>query len=100
VVSEIDPKPLAIGSIKETFEKYPHLESVLPAMGYGEKQISELRQTIAKADCDTIVVAPPIDIMRIMKLDKSAVRVSCEIQERSKPTLEEIVSEKLRRLPS
>jgi len=96
----VDPKPLAIGSIKETFQKYPHLESVLPAMGYGEKQISELRQTIAKADCDTIVVATPIDITRIMKLDKPTVRVRYEIEERSKPTLEEIVSQKLTRLPS
>ncbi len=96
----VDPKPLAIGSIKETFQKYPHLESVLPAMGYGEKQISELRQTIAKADCDTIVVATPIDITRIMKLDRPTVRVRYEIEERSKPTLEEIVSQKLRRLPS
>jgi len=96
----VDPRPFAVGSIKEIFEKYRQLELVLPAMGYGSQQIKELEHTIAKIDCDAIVVATPIDIRRIMRLDKPAVRVSYEIEERSKPTLEEILSERFKQLPS
>lgn len=96
----VDPRPFAVGSIKETFEKYRQLELVLPAMGYGEKQIKELEETIARVSCDVVVVATPIDIGRIMKLNKTIVRVSYEIEERSKPTLEEILSDRLRELPS
>jgi len=67
-------------------------------MGGGE--IKELEQTIARVNCDTLVVATPIDIGRIMRLDKPAMRVSYEIEERSKPTIEEILSERLKQLPS
>lgn len=88
-----------MGSIKEIFE-CRRLESVLPAMSYGSQQIKELEHTIAKIDCDATVVATPIDIRRIMRLDKPTVRVSREIEERFKPTLEEILSERLRQLPS
>ncbi len=91
----VDPKPYAVGSIKRTYEKYPHLGQVLPAMGYGEKQVRELEQTIAAIDCDLLVMGTPIDLRRIMKLPKPAVRVRYEIRETTKPTLEEI----LRALP-
>jgi len=96
----VDPRPFAVGSIKEALERYRQLELVLPAMGYGTQQIKELEHTITKVDCDAIVVATPIDIRRIMRLNKPAVRVSYEIEERSTPTLEEILSERLRRSPS
>ena len=87
----IDPRKWAVGSIKRTYEKYPTLGKVLPAMGYGEKQIKELEQTIDSIDCDNLVLGTPIDLRRIMKLNKPAVRVSYEIREVTKPTLEEIL---------
>ena len=87
----VDPKPYAVGSIKRTYEKYPHLGQVLPAMGYGEKQIGELEQTIAAIDCDSLVLGTPIDLRRIMNLPKPAVRVRYEIRETTKPTLDEIL---------
>ncbi len=87
----IDPRPFAIGSIKRTYEKYPHLGQVLPAMGYGEKQVKELEQTIAAIDCDSLVLGTPIDLRRIMNLSKPAVRVRYEIRETTKPTLEAIL---------
>ena len=87
----IDPKPFAVGSIKRTYEKYPHLGHVLPAMGYGEKQIKELEQTIAAIDCDSLIFGTPIDLRRIMNIPKPAVRVRYEIRETTKPTLDEIL---------
>jgi predicted GTPase len=87
----VDPRPFAVGSIKRTYEKFPHLGKVLPAMGYGEKQVSDLEQTIAAIDCDSLVLGTPIDLRRIMHLTKPAVRVRYEIRETTKPTLEEIL---------
>ncbi len=87
----IDPRKYAVGSIKRIYERYPHLGKVLPAMGYGEKQIKELEQTIAAIDCDTFVFGTPIDLRRIMKVPKPAVRVRYEIREVTTPTLEEIL---------
>jgi predicted GTPase len=87
----IDPRPFAVGSIKRIYEKYPHLGQVLPAMGYGAKQIKELEQTIAAIDCDSLVLGTPIDLRRIMTLSKPAVRVRYEIRETTKPTLEAIL---------
>jgi predicted GTPase len=87
----IDPRKYAVGSIKRIYEKYPHLGKVLPAMGYGEKQIRELEQTIGSINCDSLVLGTPIDLRRIMKLPKPAVRVRYEIREMTKPTLEEIL---------
>lgn len=94
----VDPKPFAVGSIKKTFEKYGHLELVLPAMGYGKPQIMELEQTIEKIDCDTVILATPTDIRRILKLSKPAATVSYEIEEKTRPTLEDVLRDKLTRL--
>jgi predicted GTPase len=91
----IDPRKYAVGSIKRTYEKYPQLGKVLPAMGYGEKQVRELEQTIGSIDCDAFVLGTPIDLRRILKVPKPAVRVRYEMQEVTKPTLREI----LRSLP-
>ncbi len=87
----INPKPFAVGSIKRTYEKYPHLGHVLPAMGYGAKQVKDLEQTIASIGCDSLVLGTPIDLRRLMNLSKPAVRVRYEIRETTKPTLEEIL---------
>ena len=87
----IDPRPYAIGSIKTIYEKFPNLGRVLPAMGYGQIQISELEKTLARIDCDSFVLGTPIDLRRIMTVPKPAVRVRYEVRETTKPTLEEIL---------
>jgi predicted GTPase len=91
----VDPRPYAVGSIIETFARYGHLSNVLPAMGYGKKQITELEETINRADADAVVIGTPIDLRRLIKIDKPAVRVRYELQEIGEPTLEEIIKEKL-----
>ena len=96
----VDPRPWAIGSIKETFKKYPHLGPVLPAMGYGEKQMKELEETINACDCDVVVLGTPTDLRRYLKLNKPAVRVTYEIEEVSKPTLKEVLEGFMSRLKS
>jgi len=87
----IDPRPYAVGSIKGIYEKYRHLGQVLPAMGYGEKQIRELERTIATIDCESFVLGTPIDLRRILKVPKPAVRVRYEIRETTKPKLDDIL---------
>jgi predicted GTPase len=77
----VDPRPYAIGSIQKTFEKFPHLWRVLPAMGYSDMQRHELEETIKRVPCDLVVVATPIDLARTIKLEKPSVRVAYEIEE-------------------
>lgn len=77
----VDPRPYAVGSIKNTFAKYTHLREVLPAMGYGRTQISELEQTINAADCDYVLVGTPIDLTRLLTINKPALRVTYELAE-------------------
>jgi len=89
----IDPRPFSVGSISESFKKYTHLSNVLPALGYGEKQIQELEQTINNADCDIIVSGTPIDITRVLKTDKTIVRVKYGVGEETEKVLEDIVEE-------
>ena len=87
----VDPKPYAVGSIKTTYEKYPHLGKVLPAMGYGEKQVQELKDTIQTIDFDTLLIGTPIDLRRVMEIKKPAVRVRYEVREVTRPTLDELL---------
>jgi len=87
----IDPRPYAVNSIKETFEKYNHLENVLPAMGYGELQIKDLQQTINAAKCDVVVSGTPIDLNRVLKANKPIIRVRYELQVLGQPSLEEVL---------
>jgi len=89
----IDPRPFAVGSIKDTFEKYYHLENVLPAMGYGKKQMEELQQTINKSDAEAIVIGTPIDLKSVIKIDKPSVRVKYDLQEIGKPDLDDVLGE-------
>lgn len=84
----IDPRPYAVGSIKATFEKYTHCKDVLPAMGYGDAQIKELEDSINAADCDTVIIGTPIDLGRMLKINKPAVRVIYELEERNPGQLE------------
>ena len=88
----VDPRPYAVGSLAETFQKYPHLGSVLPAMGYGERQIRELAATISEVPCDAIVIATPIDLRRLLDLPRPSTRVRYELQEIGRPTLEDVLA--------
>jgi len=87
----IDPRPFAVGSIKKTFEKYSHLDRVLPAMGYGDKQTEELDATIDRIDCDLIISATPIDLNRVITPNKKMLRVRYELEEIGSPTLKDVL---------
>ena len=93
----VDPRPYAVGSIKETYKKYTHLGAILPAVGYGERQIAELKETIDKTPCDTVVIGTPIDLRRVMTIDKPTVRVKYELKVLGPTTLEQILEEFLRK---
>lgn len=87
----VDPRPYAVGSIAETFQKYPHIGPLLPAMGYGEEQIQELEATINATPCDLVLAATPIDLRRVLKVRYPVDRVRYELQVLGRPTLEEIL---------
>ncbi len=89
--SIVDPRPYAVGSIAETFRRFPHLGPVLPAMGYGEAQMQELRATIERTPCDLVLVATPVDLARLLNLSRPTLRVSYEIEERSRPGLRDVL---------
>ena len=90
----IDPRPFAIGSIKQTYQKYPNIGRLLPAMGYGQEQTKELETTINNSDAELVIIGTPIDLSRIMQIDKNYVRVSYELQEIGKPDLKEILQKR------
>jgi predicted GTPase len=90
----VDPRPFAVGSIAETFEQYPNVGQLLPAMGYGRKQMEDLRETIARSDADLVLIGTPIDLRRLIDLDKPALRVTYRLQEVGEPTLEQVLVEK------
>jgi predicted GTPase len=90
----VDPRPFAVGSIKETFAKYPHVTQLLPAMGYGRKQMEELRETIERSDADLVLIGTPIDLRRVIELDKPALRVTYRLQEIGEPTIAQLLAER------
>ena len=90
----VDPRPFAVGSIKATYKKFPTTGDVLPAMGYGDEQVAELEATINNADVDLVIVGTPIDLGRILKINKPSQRVRYELQEIGQPTLVEILQAK------
>jgi predicted GTPase len=90
----VDPRPFAVGSIAETLEAYPHVDALLPAMGYGRRQREELRETIARSDADLVLIGTPIDLRRVIDLDKPALRVTYRLQEIGEPTLAEVLAER------
>lgn len=92
----LDPRPYAVGSIKEVYRKYPHLDSVLPAMGYSKDQVEELRKTIEAVPCDVVVIGTPYDLRSIMSLSKPAVRVTYELDVKTTPGLEPLLSDFLK----
>ncbi len=90
----IDPRPYAMGTIAETFKKYPKTGTLLPAMGYGEQQIKDLEATINDVPCDLVIAATPIDLRRVLTINRPAQRVRYELQEIGQPTLGNILKEK------
>ncbi len=91
----VDPRPYTVGSITKTFEKYPGIGTLLPAMGYGDQQIKELEKTINNTDCDLVIIGTPIDLRKLITINKPALRVYYELEEIGKPDLQEVLSEYL-----
>jgi predicted GTPase len=90
----VDPRPFAVGSLARTFEEWPHVSVVLPAMGYGRAQMEELRETIARSDAELVLVGTPIDLRRLIDLDKPSMRVTYRLEELGGgPTLGEALAE-------
>jgi predicted GTPase len=93
----VDPRPYAVGSIRETFARYTHVSEVLPAMGYGDEQVRELQETINAADCDLVLIGTPIDLGRLLKINKPAIRVTYDLQEREPGRIEAAIQRTLER---
>jgi predicted GTPase len=91
----IDPRPYAVGSIAELYSRFRHLGDILPAMGYGEEQVRELEETINRADCDVVIAGTPVDLRRVIKVNKPIVRVHYELAEIGHPDLREIIEERI-----
>ncbi len=89
----VDPRPYTVGRLKETFATYPNIGTLLPAMGYGDQQVKDLEATINATDCDTVVIATPIDLNRIVKINKPTVKVGYDLQEIGKPDLVEVLDD-------
>src|SRR5918997_31516 len=90
----VDPRPFAVGSIAQTLEEWPHIQRLLPAMGYGREQMEDLRQTIERSDADLVLIGTPIDLRRVIDLDKPALRVTYRLQEVGEPTLADVLAER------
>ncbi|MCI0618828.1 GTPase, partial [bacterium] len=87
----VDPRKYAVDSIAETYRTYPEIGTLLPAMGYGKKQMKDLEDTINRADADVVIIATPIDLRRLVNLNKPAVRVLYELQSIGSPSLEDVL---------
>lgn len=90
----VDPRKYAVGTIRKTFDHYPGIGTLLPAMGYGIEQMKDLETTINAVDCEAVVIATPIDIARFIKIEKPATRVRYEISEEAKNELKKILEQK------
>ncbi len=91
----VDPRPYAVGSIIQLYEKYRHLGPILPAMGYTDEQIEDMEETINRADCDVVVAGTPVDLRRVINVNKPIVRVRYELAEIGRPNLEDIIDQEL-----
>jgi len=91
----VDPRPYTVGTITDTFKKYPDIGVLLPAMGYGEQQMKDLEKTIENTECDAVIIGTPIDLRRVIKIKKPTVRVTYDLQEIGQPDLKVILNEKI-----
>jgi predicted GTPase len=94
----VDPRPFVVGRLADTFRTYPDIGVLLPAMGYGDEQVRDLEATINACDCDTVVIATPIDLNRVVKIKKPTVKVGYDLQEIGKPDLAELLDGFLKRV--
>ena len=92
--SIVDPRPYAVGSIKQTLKKFPHIERLLPAMGYHDQQLKDLEDTINKVDCDLVLLGTPTNLAKIIKMNKPSMRVFYELADHGEPTLSELIKQK------
>ncbi len=90
----VDPRPWATGTIKDTFDKFSHIGKLVPAMGYHDDQLEHLQQTINQADCDLVIIGTPIDLRRVIKIDKPVVRIFYDLADASTPTLADLIEKK------
>jgi len=91
----VDPRPYATGKIKETLERYPKVGALLPALGYGNEQVADLEATIRRVPCDLVIVATPVDLTRIIRIERPMMRVRYSLKELGQPSLEGIMKERL-----
>jgi len=94
--SIVDPKPYAVGSIKDAYEKFPNLDMVVPALGYSEKQLKELEETINNSEADTVIIGTPVDLRRLFTINKQTVKVDYVLQEIGSPNLEDLLKSKFK----
>lgn len=93
----VDPRPSAVGSLNATFQQYPHIGPVLPAMGYGPQQIRDLEETIGRVDCDLVVIATPVDLRRLIRITQPTVRVRYDVEDHGRPTLADVLQGVIRK---
>jgi predicted GTPase len=96
----VDPRPWAAGRIRETFERYPGIGALLPAVGYGDAQVRDLEETIRRVPCDLVIVATPVDLTRIVRIDKPMLRARYALAETTHPDLLELLRERMKQWPS
>ncbi len=89
----VDPRPFLVGKLKETFDIYPNIGTVLPAMGYGEEQLHDLEATINASDCEAVVIGTPIDLNRVITINKPSTRVAYNLQSIGKPTFKDVIDD-------
>lgn len=89
----VDPRPYAVGKLNETFKKYTHIGALLPAMGYGKQQLKDLEETINKTDCDSVIIGTPMDLSRVIKINKPYTRVHYELNEVGTPNLNTVLKD-------
>jgi predicted GTPase len=89
----VDPRPFTVGKLSETFRIYPEIGTLLPAMGYGDQQLKDLETTIHNTDCDSVIIGTPIDLNRLVKINKPTTRVYYDLQEIGEPDLKQVLGE-------
>ena len=94
----VDPRPYATGKLAETYRTYPDIGMLLPAMGYGEQQVKDLAETIERTDCDSVIIATPIDLGRVIEIKKPNTRVEYSLQEIGYPGIEDVLSPFIQKL--
>jgi predicted GTPase len=94
----VAPQPFAVGSIRDTYQRYPHIGSQLPSMGYSEQQIMDLEATINRADCDLVVFSTPADLNGLLHINKPAIRIRYEYKDHGPPLLKDVLAHKLEKI--